>query len=149
MCVLLSDTSLSLSLSPCRMFTVFRLHSFTQPFVEPSDWKGDVQHRGDLLCAAFQPPNTLVTGVCVYICYLHAVCAKSTWLCTEYMPSYHLVCSPSFLNCTFMTLMKNEGSRRGKREIIRGKKNKGWEIKMNRRKKICGMKVGAVICWLK
>ncbi|XP_023258746.1 WD repeat-containing protein 49 [Seriola lalandi dorsalis] len=45
-----------------RMVTVFRLHSFSQSFVEPSEWKGGVQHRGDLLCAAFQPPQTLVTG---------------------------------------------------------------------------------------
>ncbi|XP_039985937.1 WD repeat-containing protein 49-like [Xiphias gladius] len=45
-----------------RMFTVFRLHSFSKSFVEPSEWKGGVQHRGDLLCAAFQPPQTLVTG---------------------------------------------------------------------------------------
>uniref|UniRef100_A0A3B4Z720 WD repeat domain 49 n=1 Tax=Stegastes partitus TaxID=144197 RepID=A0A3B4Z720_9TELE len=45
-----------------RMLTVFRLHSFSQPFVEPSEWKGGVQHRGDVLCAAFQPPQTLVTG---------------------------------------------------------------------------------------
>ncbi|XP_029302296.1 WD repeat-containing protein 49-like [Cottoperca gobio] len=45
-----------------RMFTVFRLHSFSQSFVEPSEWKGGVQHRSDVLCAAFQPPQTLVTG---------------------------------------------------------------------------------------
>ncbi|XP_070762160.1 cilia- and flagella-associated protein 337-like [Enoplosus armatus] len=45
-----------------RMLTVFCLHSFSQSFVEPSEWKGGVQHRGDLLCAAFQPPQTLVTG---------------------------------------------------------------------------------------
>ncbi|XP_038550212.1 WD repeat-containing protein 49-like [Micropterus salmoides] len=45
-----------------RMLTVFRLHSFSQPFVEPSEWKGGVQHRSDVLSAAFQPPQTLVTG---------------------------------------------------------------------------------------
>ncbi|KAM3875343.1 cilia- and flagella-associated protein 337-like [Diretmus argenteus] len=45
-----------------RMLTVFRLHSFSQFFVEPSEWKGGVQHRDDVLCAAFQPPQTLVTG---------------------------------------------------------------------------------------
>ncbi|KAK5929034.1 hypothetical protein CgunFtcFv8_010303 [Champsocephalus gunnari] len=45
-----------------RMFTVFRLHSFSQSYVEPSEWKGGVQHRSDVLCAAFQPPQTLVTG---------------------------------------------------------------------------------------
>uniref|UniRef100_A0A8C2ZLX5 WD repeat domain 49 n=1 Tax=Cyclopterus lumpus TaxID=8103 RepID=A0A8C2ZLX5_CYCLU len=45
-----------------RMLTVFRLHSFSQCFVEPSEWKGGVQHRSDVLCAAFQPPQTLVTG---------------------------------------------------------------------------------------
>ncbi|KAA8593927.1 hypothetical protein FQN60_004761, partial [Etheostoma spectabile] len=44
-----------------RMLTVFRLHSFSKSFVEPSEWKGGVQHRSDLLCAAFQPPQTLVT----------------------------------------------------------------------------------------
>ncbi|XP_019950704.2 cilia- and flagella-associated protein 337 isoform X1 [Paralichthys olivaceus] len=45
-----------------RMLTVFRLHSFSQFFVEPSEWKGGVQHRSDVLCADFQPPHTLVTG---------------------------------------------------------------------------------------
>ncbi|XP_063763444.1 WD repeat-containing protein 49-like [Eleginops maclovinus] len=45
-----------------RMFTVFRLQSFSQSYVEPSEWKGGVQHRSDVLCAAFQPPQTLVTG---------------------------------------------------------------------------------------
>ncbi|KAM9359133.1 cilia- and flagella-associated protein 337-like [Symphorus nematophorus] len=45
-----------------RMLTVFRLQSFSQSFVEPSEWKGGVQHRSDVLCAAFQPPQTLVTG---------------------------------------------------------------------------------------
>uniref|UniRef100_A0A671Y6A4 WD repeat domain 49 n=1 Tax=Sparus aurata TaxID=8175 RepID=A0A671Y6A4_SPAAU len=45
-----------------RMLTVFRLHSFSQSFVEPSEWKGGAQHRSDVLCAAFQPPQTLVTG---------------------------------------------------------------------------------------
>ncbi|XP_075998809.1 cilia- and flagella-associated protein 337-like [Genypterus blacodes] len=45
-----------------RMLTVFRLQSFSQSVVEPSEWKGGVQHRGDILCAAFQPPQTLVTG---------------------------------------------------------------------------------------
>ncbi|XP_047449893.1 WD repeat-containing protein 49-like [Mugil cephalus] len=45
-----------------RMLTVFRLHSFSQSSVEPSEWKGGVQHRADVLCAAFQPPQTLVTG---------------------------------------------------------------------------------------
>ncbi|KAI4815131.1 hypothetical protein KUCAC02_005294 [Chaenocephalus aceratus] len=43
-----------------RMFTVFRLHSFSQSYVEPSEWKGGVQHRSDVLCAAFQPPQTLI-----------------------------------------------------------------------------------------
>ncbi|XP_034557212.1 WD repeat-containing protein 49-like [Notolabrus celidotus] len=45
-----------------RMLTVFRLHSFSQSFVEPSEWKGGVQHRSSVLCAAFQPPHALVTG---------------------------------------------------------------------------------------
>ncbi|KAM4628419.1 cilia- and flagella-associated protein 337-like [Polymixia lowei] len=45
-----------------RMLTVFRLPSFSQFFVEPSEWKGGVQHRDHVLCAAFQSPQTLVTG---------------------------------------------------------------------------------------
>ncbi|XP_036393500.1 WD repeat-containing protein 49-like [Megalops cyprinoides] len=45
-----------------RMITVFRLNTFSQYFVQPSEWKGGVQHRDDVLCAAFQPPQTLVTG---------------------------------------------------------------------------------------
>ncbi|XP_054839505.1 WD repeat-containing protein 49 [Eublepharis macularius] len=45
-----------------RMITVFCLSSLTQSFVQPSDWKGGVQHQDDILCAAFLPPQTLVTG---------------------------------------------------------------------------------------
>ncbi|KAM6946336.1 cilia- and flagella-associated protein 337-like [Aplochiton taeniatus] len=45
-----------------RMITVFRLQSFSQFFVEPSEWKGGVQHQDHVLCAAFRPPQTLVTG---------------------------------------------------------------------------------------
>ncbi|XP_057694508.1 WD repeat-containing protein on Y chromosome [Corythoichthys intestinalis] len=45
-----------------RMLTVFRRNSFTKSDVEPSEWKGAVHHRTDVLCAAFQPPQTLVTG---------------------------------------------------------------------------------------
>ncbi|KAG9272878.1 WD repeat-containing protein 49-like [Astyanax mexicanus] len=47
-----------------RMITVFRLNSFSQYFVQPAEWKGGVQHRDDVLCAAFRPPQTLVTGSC-------------------------------------------------------------------------------------
>ncbi|XP_074536397.1 cilia- and flagella-associated protein 337-like isoform X2 [Halichoeres trimaculatus] len=45
-----------------RMLTVFRLHSFSQSFVEPSEWKGGSQHHSSVLCAAFQAPHVLVTG---------------------------------------------------------------------------------------
>ncbi|XP_036820812.1 WD repeat-containing protein 49 [Oncorhynchus mykiss] len=45
-----------------RMLTVFRLPSFSQFIVQPSEWKGGVQHNDDVLCAAFLPPQTLVTG---------------------------------------------------------------------------------------
>ncbi|XP_061684390.1 WD repeat-containing protein on Y chromosome-like [Syngnathoides biaculeatus] len=45
-----------------RRLTVFRRHSFAKFHVDPSEWKGDVHHRADVLCAAFQPPHTLVTG---------------------------------------------------------------------------------------
>ncbi|XP_060098428.1 WD repeat-containing protein 49 isoform X1 [Heteronotia binoei] len=45
-----------------RMITVFHLSSLTQNLVQPSDWKGGVQHQDDILCAAFLPPQTLVTG---------------------------------------------------------------------------------------
>ncbi|XP_071214031.1 cilia- and flagella-associated protein 337-like isoform X2 [Salvelinus alpinus] len=45
-----------------RMLTVFRLPSFSQFFVQPSEWKGGVQHNDDVLCATFLPPQTLVTG---------------------------------------------------------------------------------------
>ncbi|XP_067102682.1 cilia- and flagella-associated protein 337-like [Osmerus mordax] len=45
-----------------RMLTVFRLHSFSQFFVQPSEWKGGVQHQDHILCATFQPPQALVTG---------------------------------------------------------------------------------------
>ncbi|XP_024863357.1 WD repeat-containing protein 49 [Kryptolebias marmoratus] len=45
-----------------RVLTAFHLHSFSQPVVEPSEWNGGVQHDSNVLCAAFQPPQTLVTG---------------------------------------------------------------------------------------
>uniref|UniRef100_A0A3B3ZJ46 WD repeat domain 49 n=1 Tax=Periophthalmus magnuspinnatus TaxID=409849 RepID=A0A3B3ZJ46_9GOBI len=45
---------------PC----IFRLQSFTQTVVEPSEWRGGVQHGGEVVCAAFQTPQTLVTGSC-------------------------------------------------------------------------------------
>nr|XP_025863558.1 WD repeat-containing protein 49 [Vulpes vulpes] len=42
--------------------TVFRLQNFNQFFIQPEKWKGEIQHRDDILCAAFLPPQTLVTG---------------------------------------------------------------------------------------
>ncbi|XP_053355952.1 WD repeat-containing protein 49-like [Clarias gariepinus] len=45
-----------------RVITVFRMNSFSSFFVQPSEWKGGAQHRGHILCAAFHPPQTLVTG---------------------------------------------------------------------------------------
>ncbi|KAG2463349.1 WDR49 protein, partial [Polypterus senegalus] len=45
-----------------RFITIFRLNTFTQFFIQPSEWKGGVQHLDDILCAAFLPPHTLVTG---------------------------------------------------------------------------------------
>ncbi|XP_066456795.1 cilia- and flagella-associated protein 337 isoform X1 [Eleutherodactylus coqui] len=45
-----------------REITVFRLNTFTQYLVQPSEWKGGVQHHDDILCAAFLPPQSLVTG---------------------------------------------------------------------------------------
>ncbi|XP_029141131.1 WD repeat-containing protein 49 [Protobothrops mucrosquamatus] len=45
-----------------RVITVFRLNNLTQYLVQPSEWKGAAQHQDDILCAAFLPPQTLVTG---------------------------------------------------------------------------------------
>ncbi|XP_068137049.1 cilia- and flagella-associated protein 337 [Hyperolius riggenbachi] len=45
-----------------RIITVFRLNALSQYLVQPSDWKGGVQHQDDILCAAFLPPQSLVTG---------------------------------------------------------------------------------------
>uniref|UniRef100_F7FGI1 WD repeat domain 49 n=1 Tax=Ornithorhynchus anatinus TaxID=9258 RepID=F7FGI1_ORNAN len=45
-----------------RVITIFRLHSLTQVFIQPEEWKGGIQHQDDILCAAFLPPQTLVTG---------------------------------------------------------------------------------------
>ncbi|XP_061074254.1 WD repeat-containing protein 49-like [Conger conger] len=45
-----------------RIITVFRLNTFSQFLIQPSEWKGGVQHRDDVLCAAFLPPQALVTG---------------------------------------------------------------------------------------
>ncbi|XP_069474592.1 cilia- and flagella-associated protein 337 [Ambystoma mexicanum] len=45
-----------------RIITVFRMNTLTQFFVQPAEWKGGVQHQDDILCAAFLPPQSLVTG---------------------------------------------------------------------------------------
>ncbi|XP_072428782.1 cilia- and flagella-associated protein 337-like [Chiloscyllium punctatum] len=45
-----------------RIITVFRMDTLTEFFVQPSEWKGKAQHQNDILCAAFLPPQTLVTG---------------------------------------------------------------------------------------
>ncbi|XP_039713480.1 cilia- and flagella-associated protein 337 [Pteropus medius] len=45
-----------------RAITVFRPQNFNQFFIQPGEWKGGIQHRDDILCAAFLPPHTLVTG---------------------------------------------------------------------------------------
>ncbi|XP_042312042.1 WD repeat-containing protein 49 isoform X2 [Sceloporus undulatus] len=45
-----------------RLITVFRLNNLTQFCVQPSEWKGGVQHQDDILCAAFLPPQTLATA---------------------------------------------------------------------------------------
>uniref|UniRef100_A0A673U7Z6 WD repeat domain 49 n=1 Tax=Suricata suricatta TaxID=37032 RepID=A0A673U7Z6_SURSU len=45
-----------------RAITVFRLQNFNQYFIQPEKWKGGIQHCDDILCAAFLPPQTLVTG---------------------------------------------------------------------------------------
>ncbi|ETE60132.1 WD repeat-containing protein 49, partial [Ophiophagus hannah] len=45
-----------------RVITVFRLNNLTQYLIQPSEWKGGPQHKDDILCAAFLPPQTLVTG---------------------------------------------------------------------------------------
>ncbi|KAM9190042.1 cilia- and flagella-associated protein 337 isoform 1-T1 [Dugong dugon] len=42
--------------------TVFRPQNFNQSFIQPEEWKGGVQHRDDILCVAFLPPQTLATG---------------------------------------------------------------------------------------
>ncbi|KAK9401284.1 WD repeat-containing protein 49 [Crotalus adamanteus] len=44
------------------VITVFRLNNLTQYLIQPSEWKGAAQHQDDILCAAFLPPQTLVTG---------------------------------------------------------------------------------------
>ncbi|TSR87325.1 WD repeat-containing protein 49 [Bagarius yarrelli] len=45
-----------------RVITVFRMNSFSRFFVQPSEWKGGVQHSEHIKCAAFHAPQTLVTG---------------------------------------------------------------------------------------
>ncbi|XP_036902494.1 WD repeat-containing protein 49 isoform X1 [Sturnira hondurensis] len=45
-----------------RAMTVFRPQNFNQSSIQPEEWKGGTQHQDDILCAAFSPPQTLVTG---------------------------------------------------------------------------------------
>ncbi|XP_053317122.1 WD repeat-containing protein 49 [Spea bombifrons] len=45
-----------------RIITVFRMNTLNQYLVQPSEWKGGMQHQEDILCAAFLPPQSLVTG---------------------------------------------------------------------------------------
>nr|CAJ83782.1 novel protein similar to WD repeat domain 49 (WDR49) [Xenopus tropicalis] len=44
-----------------RIITVFRFNLLTQYLIQPSEWKGGVQHHDDILCAAFYLPQSLVT----------------------------------------------------------------------------------------
>ena len=41
---------------------MFRPQNFNQFSIQPEEWKGGIQHHDDILCAAFSPPQTLVTG---------------------------------------------------------------------------------------
>ncbi|XP_060027890.1 WD repeat-containing protein 49 isoform X2 [Erinaceus europaeus] len=45
-----------------RAITVFRLQNFNESLIQPEEWRGGTQHHDDILCAAFLPPHTLVTG---------------------------------------------------------------------------------------
>ncbi|KAM5334866.1 cilia- and flagella-associated protein 337 isoform 3-T3 [Glossophaga mutica] len=45
-----------------RAVTVFRPQNFNQFSIQPEEWKGGTQHQDAILCAAFSPPQTLVTG---------------------------------------------------------------------------------------
>ncbi|XP_014389046.1 PREDICTED: WD repeat-containing protein 49 [Myotis brandtii] len=45
-----------------RAITVFRPQNFNQFFIHPEEWEGGIQHRDDIICAAFLPPQTLATG---------------------------------------------------------------------------------------
>ncbi|XP_063297758.1 WD repeat-containing protein 49 [Pelobates fuscus] len=45
-----------------RFITVFRMNTINQFLVQPSEWKGGMQHQDDILCATFLPPQNLVTG---------------------------------------------------------------------------------------
>ncbi|XP_075405008.1 cilia- and flagella-associated protein 337 [Tenrec ecaudatus] len=45
-----------------RAITVFRPQNFSHVSIQPEEWKGGVQHRDDILCAAFLSPQTLATG---------------------------------------------------------------------------------------
>nr|XP_036859581.1 WD repeat-containing protein 49 [Manis javanica] len=47
-----------------KTITVFRPQNFNQFLIQPEKWKGGAQHSDDILCAAFLPPQTLVTGSC-------------------------------------------------------------------------------------
>lgn len=60
--ILLLDPQLNALSLFTRAITVFRPQNFNQFFIHPEEWKGGVQHRDDILCAAFLPPQTLVTG---------------------------------------------------------------------------------------
>ncbi|XP_006774248.1 PREDICTED: WD repeat-containing protein 49 [Myotis davidii] len=45
-----------------RALTVFRPQNFNQFSIHPEEWAGGIQHRDDIICAAFLPPQTLATG---------------------------------------------------------------------------------------
>lgn len=50
---------------------------FSKVHVQPSEWKGGVQHQDDVISAAFSPPQTLVTGV--YSPPGPGVCNRGSW----------------------------------------------------------------------
>lgn len=142
-----------------RMVTVFHLHSFSQSVVEPSEWKGGIQHHGDIICAAFQPPHTLVTGMCVCVIFLYTSMflqeLKLMWVFIELnsmntcLQHLQTLLSFFFLNPALTPLVTNEPSIQAEK-VERWGKRKAGKLKWVWKRNFSKMEnyLGAVICWL-
>ena len=90
-----------------RSITVFRPQNFNQFFIQPEEWKGGIQHHDDIFCAAFLPPQTLVTGYLNVHLTISGEC--SSFLCLTLKKPFHNYKMNRFLKEAVFVLYTKSG----------------------------------------